>query len=401
MMAGPAPSARDPRVDLLRGLALLSIFVDHVPGNVLADFTLRNLGFSDAAEIFVLLAGFSATHAYGGVFDRQGTRAGLVRVLARCLRIYGTHVALLFATLILVSLWERRYGTHSTIVGPMLRDGWSGAMRGLSLRALPAYLDILPLYILLLAAFPLIRFGLARSTTATLGASALLYGAANAMHWNLRNVVDPTDKAHWYFDPYTWQLVFVLGCGLAIAVRRHSPLMVSPPRPLVALCLAYALGAFLVLDAWKLWPQPLPGEFYGTSPLLGIFGNEPKTFVSPWRLLNVLAIVYPVLTSARMTRVARLAALRPVVVCGRHSLPVFALGCVLALLGRLIFLTAGVTVWAQLVVNGVGLGAMVALGLLLEGRRARRADRERLELVRDAPHALAEGSFPSDGPAPA
>jgi uncharacterized membrane protein len=50
----------DHRIDVLRGMALLMIFVDHIPGNVLSLVTLHNFGFSDAAEVFVLLAGIDA-----------------------------------------------------------------------------------------------------------------------------------------------------------------------------------------------------------------------------------------------------------------------------------------------------------------------------------------------------
>lgn len=384
MPASLTSSARDPRVDVLRGLSLLSIFVDHIPQNWLADFTLHNFGFSDAAEIFVLLAGFSATHAYNSVFERHGLRVGLTKVFLRCLRIYGVQVALLLATMLLVGVWERVYGMQSIIVGPMLRDGWHGALRGVSLQALPAYLDILPLYILLLAVFPVIRFGMARSVAATLSASVALYGAANVLHWNLRNVVDTADRAHWYFDPFTWQVLFVLGAAMAIATRQGRPIMVRPAPALLTLCWLYAVGAFLVLDAWKLWPAPLPGDFYGTSPLLGIFGNEPKTYVSPWRLANVLAIVYLILTSTRMTNWARWPALQPLVACGRHSLPIFTLGCILALVGRLIFRTAGVTVTAQVVVNVVGLGAMLMVAIALDARKAGRVRRPTGEMTPDA-----------------
>jgi hypothetical protein len=48
---------RDTRIDFFRGIALISIFIDHIPGNEFAKFTLPNFGFADAAEIFVLLAG--------------------------------------------------------------------------------------------------------------------------------------------------------------------------------------------------------------------------------------------------------------------------------------------------------------------------------------------------------
>src|ERR671923_1839563 len=71
---------RDLRIDFFRGLALICIFIDHVPGNRLAHLTLQNFGFSDAAEVFVLLAGFSAALAYGSTFQRDGWAAGLSRI---------------------------------------------------------------------------------------------------------------------------------------------------------------------------------------------------------------------------------------------------------------------------------------------------------------------------------
>ena len=365
--------ARDSRVDLVRGLSLLFIFVDHIPYNLLSQVTLHNFGFCDAAELFVILAGFSATTAYTRVFERDGLRVGLAKVLFRCLKIYGVQVLLLMLTWVLVDEWTRYHGMQSLILGPMLRDGWRGAMRGVTLRALPAYLDILPLYIVLLATFPLIRFGMQRSASATVGASVLIYAAANVFRWNLPNVVDLADAAHWYFDPFTWQLVFVLGCWLAATTRRRLPIITSPPPLLVAACWTYALLAFLALDAWKLWPSPFGPDFSATSPTLSIFGNEPKTFVSPWRLMNVLAWTYLVLTSRRMIGLAEARVLRPVVACGRHSLDIFAVGCVLALFGRLIFRTYGVTMSTQVLVNAIGLGTMLVLGVVLDRRRTARA----------------------------
>src|SRR5271157_4567930 len=92
--------ARDSRVDALRGIALLMIFIDHVPGNVLSLVTLRNFGFADSAELFVLLAGFASMVAYGGSFDRNGVLHGLRRVLMRCLRLYLFQALLLAAVLV-------------------------------------------------------------------------------------------------------------------------------------------------------------------------------------------------------------------------------------------------------------------------------------------------------------
>jgi hypothetical protein len=364
---------RDPRVDLLRGFALLSIFVDHIPANRLADFTFHNFGFSDAAELFVILAGYSATLAYGHVFERDGLRVGLKKVLLRCLKIYGVQVGLLLVTLWVVTVWTHLYGRESLILGPMLRDGIQGTVRGLALWALPTYLDILPLYILLLASFPLIRLGMAGSIVATIGASFALYGAANVFHWDLPNFVDPASSAQWYFNPFTWQLVFVSGAALAVWSRDGARLISKPPMILVVACWAYLVFAFVALDAWKLWPTPFGSSFPSTTFPFALFGNEPKSFVTPWRLFHVLAIVYLALTSPKFVIVARLPLLRSIVACGRHSLQIFAIGCLLALFGRLIFKSAEVTVLTQIMVNGIGLGLMLVAGTMLDQERAKKA----------------------------
>jgi hypothetical protein len=157
-----AKPTRDARVDVLRGFALLMIFIDHIPRNGPALFTLHNLGFSDAAEIFVLLAGYSAMVAYGGLFGRAGAWPTLARIARRCLRIYLFQAGLLLATLIIVRIWMDLTGlTPRFGVAPLLQMGLlPGLMRGLALNALPNYLDILPLYILLLALFPAVYFGM-------------------------------------------------------------------------------------------------------------------------------------------------------------------------------------------------------------------------------------------------
>src|SRR5262245_24468796 len=97
--ARPWPSGayrrRDARVDFFRGLALAFIFIDHVPGNRLAWFTLHNFGFSDAAEIFVFLAGYAAFLAYAPSFQEHGAAVGLRRVVRRIRDLYAAHIILL------------------------------------------------------------------------------------------------------------------------------------------------------------------------------------------------------------------------------------------------------------------------------------------------------------------
>src|ERR1700752_2389744 len=96
-----APPARQPelRLDLFRGLALWLIFIDHVSPDVLTWFTIRSYGFSDAAEIFIFISGYTAAFVYGRAMFESGFEIATARVLRRVWQIYAAHV-LLFAILV-------------------------------------------------------------------------------------------------------------------------------------------------------------------------------------------------------------------------------------------------------------------------------------------------------------
>src|SRR6516162_11642680 len=86
--------SRDLRVDFFRGLALWWIYTDHIPGDTLGDYSLRNFAMCDATEIFVLLAGFGAGIAYGSVMDRQGYLYAAADTLRRAWTLYIAHIFL-------------------------------------------------------------------------------------------------------------------------------------------------------------------------------------------------------------------------------------------------------------------------------------------------------------------
>src|SRR3981189_2054294 len=58
---------RDLRLDLFRGIGLWMIFLDHIPDDFVSWLTLRNYGFSDAAEFFVFISGYLAGYIYGPI----------------------------------------------------------------------------------------------------------------------------------------------------------------------------------------------------------------------------------------------------------------------------------------------------------------------------------------------
>ena len=65
-------SERELRIDLFRGLALWLIFIDHMSPDILTWFTIRSYGFSDAAEIFIFISGYTAAFVYGRAMREAG-----------------------------------------------------------------------------------------------------------------------------------------------------------------------------------------------------------------------------------------------------------------------------------------------------------------------------------------
>lgn len=358
-------SPRDPRIDILRGAALVMIYVDHIPLNTLSRLTMRQYGFADAAELFVLLAGFSAMIAFGRAFERGGPRHGIWQTTYRAAVIYLTQAGLLLATLAVVSVWRLYLPIGHPLFSPLIPEGYAGVTRGLALMALPDYLDILPLYVVLLTCFPLIYYGMRRNAAVTVGVSGLLWLLAwSQPGLNLPNLLDVTGRG-WSFAPLSWQFLFVIGAAMAVTLGPAGSLL-PQPRWAAVLCWAYLAWAYLLhrwADVLQSWDEIIDA------------GLLDKTHLAPLRLLDVLALVYVLLGSRRVLEWSRLAVLRPLEACGRHSLAIYALGSMMALFGRLQFGSFGPSPAMQLGVNLAGLAAMPLVALLLDRRKERRRAR--------------------------
>jgi hypothetical protein len=348
---------RDARIDLARGVALLMIFVDHIPDDWLNWITLHDLGFCDAAEVFVLLAGYSTMLAYGAGFARDGVLRNLRRIALRCLRIYVVQAFLLVITLLVVARWTVYFHQSPTIVAPLLLAPLHGVAKGLTLSALPTYLDILPLYLVFLACFPLIYLGTRRLPWLVLACSAGVWALAGLVPGlNLPNWLDGKG---WYFNPFAWQFLFTIGVLLARLIQRRGALPAS--RWLAAGCALYLLFAFLQAAPWQDWHLPSLRLFAMAMP--------DKSHLAVLRIVDVLALFYLLMSNPALARLAQSAAVRPIVACGRHSLEVFAVGCIAALFGRLAFRTYGVGLTVELLINLAGLGAMVIAAWWLDRGR--------------------------------
>ena len=110
----PASVGRDQRLDVFRGLALITIFINHVPGNLYENLTSRNFGFSDAAEAFVLMSGIAVGLAYSRGFREGAFLSSCMKVWRRAGLLYVTHIVSSLLAIALVAGGALYFGGIST-----------------------------------------------------------------------------------------------------------------------------------------------------------------------------------------------------------------------------------------------------------------------------------------------
>jgi len=354
MSATSSGAPRDLRIDFFRGLALLFIFVDHVPGNVLANYTLRNFGFADAAEVFVLLAGFSAVLAYGRTFEGEGFRAGTARVLDRVRDIYVWHLGLVIVSAVGLTLatglfhdpmFVRNIGVHVFGEAPA-----RSAILTAALVNQPNMLNILPLYIVLLLFWlPLVLWLMPRGPWQTLLLSVGVWALANLLDLNLPSQQHANG---WVFNPFAWQLLVTIGALAAYFSRRGA---IPFSRTLLCVAIGYVAFAFLAAAPWTQITGLESARIFPRD----LLGHMNKSYLSPWRLAHVVALGYlaMILLSPQSGWLTRAWA-RGIGCCGRHSLEIFCLGTVLSFTGWVVLAEAGYGFVLQVLVNVIGIGIL-------------------------------------------
>src|SRR3954467_5442099 len=189
-------TGRDLRLDLFRGLALWFIFLDHIPTNVVSWLTVRNYGFSDATEIFVYISGYTAVIAYSRMMAREGWTRAAARIYRRVWQLYVAHI-LLFVAFTAQIAWASIARDTPQLIEEMQLLGlgqnpYQAILEAALLKFRPVNLDVLPLYIVLLAAFPFARRALLRWPAAVIAAPFALYAVTSHFNWSLPGY--PDDK---------------------------------------------------------------------------------------------------------------------------------------------------------------------------------------------------------------
>lgn len=356
---------RDHRIDFFRGLALIFIFWDHVPHNPLGQITLRNVGFSDAAEVFVFLAGYAAVLAYGKILARDGYLIACVKVLRRAWVLYVVHIFLLAMLMGIVFFANSHVETRDLVeemgMHHFISNPQQALIDELLLRFKPNLMDPLPLYIVLLAGLPLVLPIFVRKPWVVVAMSFAVYLTVPLFGWNLAAIKDGV----WYFNPVAWQLLFVLGGAAAIHTQRprlpdRRPLL---RQPLFVSAALYAGVAGVLTVLWR-WPQ-LHDAMVPTS-LSNLLYPISKTDLSPVRLLHFLALAYVTAKLLPDTGWTQNWLARQCSRMGRYSLEVFCLGVLLAPLADMINALTDDAFAMQIFTALVGAGLMGLLGVWLD-----------------------------------
>ncbi len=350
---------RNLQLDFFRGLALIVIFINHMPYNPWYWLTPSRFGFSDATEIFVFISGYTSALAYGRHFDRAGFWSGCRRIFSRCSQIYAVHIVmfLLLAAVCLMGNWWlsgedyiRRLNLTFFFEYP------AQALLGLAtLRYVPNYFDILPMYLVVLLMVPIV-WGLGQIHKGlALAFSCLLYVAALFGGWELS--AELTSNRPWFFNPLCWQLLFFTGFALGAGYIK------VPPKSfwLAAICGVLVVGSI-----------PFAHDLLHPRTQ---FTSEIRAIILPWldkshlgllRYVHIMVLAYlfnqllnwkPAFLSLTLSQ--------QVIRVGQNSLPMFLCCMLLSFVGGMLLDWIGRDLWSVALINSAGLASIVLLANMI------------------------------------
>lgn len=354
--ANIAAFSHDARLYLTLGIANWSIFIDHIPSNVVNLLTLRNFGFSGAADLFVFVVGYGVAVIHGKIAIERGFVVAATRIFRRVWRLYAAYVVLFVIYIDTIAYVASQSSSteiiHEYNISGILEHPLRILVRGLVLQEEPLNLDLLQLMIPLMAFFPLALWGLMRRPNLTLLASVALYLAARHFGWVFRVYPD----GEWTFNPFCWQLLMVMGGWFAVTGAPGRALYGA--SWLRALAGAYLVAAMAITLA-RHWP---PLAAYMPDAVLGLFTPNDKENLAPHRVLHFLALAYlatylvPANHKALQWR-----SLRVVIRCGEEWLAVFCIGVFLSFAAHLILITGPNLITMQIAVSLLGFAALAAV----------------------------------------
>jgi hypothetical protein len=369
-----SPSRRDLRIDVLRGLAIVFVVVNHIDVPSLFHLVSQEaIGPITGAEMFVALSGVVVGMAYRSRALR-GVRAEALEPLWR--RAWKLYLVTL-AVVVLAWLVQFLPGIDGSVLTTWTETDGSGAVTSwdlyggiangltwpvpgrvlgelLTLQLGPPQFNVMGLYVVLLLAAPLVLAALKRGhTAAVLGVSLGLYVAFQISGTTVLTAVFESP-----FPLLAWQVLFVLG----LVAGFHREALVSRARTtagsavLGSAAVLFAIGLFFIWNSpWRSWSEGELGISLGVIPedtfasmYTTLFERTP---LAPGRLVFVAAALITLYAALTVLRRPVERFVVPVLApLGQATLYVFVLQVFfVALVASLPLPTAGTLLWGTVI----------------------------------------------------
>jgi hypothetical protein len=356
-----AAHGRDLRIDLFRGIANWFIFLDHIPHNFVNWITLRNFGFSGAADLFIFIAGYAASIVYARMTLERGFVVGATRLFKRARQLYVAYVVLFVIYIVTIASVAARYAASDIIyefnVTGLVDHPIRMLAHGLLLESRVLNLDALQLYTFLIAFFPPVLWLMLRKPDLVMAGSVALYLAARAFDWNLPSFPDGS----WYFNPFCWQLLFVLGAWLALGGTEKCRAIFRLPI-LLYFGIAYLIFALAMTMAGRF---PEFGKMFPTW-LFETFNPNDRVNLAPYRVLHFIVLLSIVTRfMAKDWPGLQWQIFRPAILCGQQSLAVFCVGVFLSFVGHFALMISSGSLLVQVFVSAAGVAMMTLVAYYL------------------------------------
>ncbi|WGD56506.1 OpgC domain-containing protein [Bradyrhizobium sp. CB1650] len=354
--ANLAAFQHDARLYLTLGIANWSIFIDHIPNNVANLLTLRNFGFSGAADLFVFVVGYGVAIIHGKMAVERGYVVAATRIFRRVWRLYAAYVVLFVIYIDAIAYVASQSMApeiiHEYNISGILEHPLRILVRGLVLQEEPLNLDLLQLMIPLMAFFPFALWGLLRRPNLTLAASVAFYVAARWFDWSFHLYPDQ----EWTFNPFCWQMLMVLGGWFAVTGAAGRALHgLTWLRVLAGAYLVFAMAVTLMRHSPAL-------AAYLPDVVLNSITPTDKENLAPYRVVHFLALAFLATHMVPADHPAlQWKSLQMVIRCGEEWLAVFCAGVFLSFAGHLILITGPNLVLMQIAVSLAGFAAMTAV----------------------------------------
>ena len=347
-------------LDMLRGYALVCIMLDHMPIGVLRNVTLSNFAVFDAAELFVLLSGFLVGMVWVKVEARHGRWTAQKRFLKRAVQVW---LALIIGAVLLALFSSLLFALHMNHTAVWFQySRWIfehpiGYLATVGLMWMqPNLMDVLALYVLLIATAPVTVPFLLRYPLAALTVSAAIWFFAEPL-----NALVPNQRPvpGLLFNPFGWQLLFFVGVAMGAFRSQIMPILLRWRGLITAAAIGILLFSLAIVTAWKIGePAKQVTQF------LRIFhGPIDKWSLDGLRLIAILAaswmVAVPLARPFAWMASTRLGEASAEI--GRGGLFSFVVCVLLSIWGDALDMTAPEG-WAGFVIRiGIDIWVMVAL----------------------------------------